>query len=87
MLASVTLDAVRLCFSGFYQEELLISLLWQSKRQGKKQDLSSVDPFGCVTIPCCLSLVIIAAYRGVISSAQEAEPSAFQQALLHSSII
>lgn len=66
------------------QEELLISLLWQSKRQRKKQDLISVDPFGCDSIPCCLSLVIKAACRGVTSSAQEAEPSAFEQALHHS---
>lgn len=51
MLASVTLDAIRLRFSGLYQEELLIGLLCQSKRQRKKQDLSSADPFGCVSIP------------------------------------
>lgn len=31
MLAFITLDPIRLCFSGLYQEELLIGLGWQKK--------------------------------------------------------
>lgn len=80
MLASVRLDAISLgFFSGLYREEVLVSLDWQ-----KKQDLSPADPYRCVSLSCCLSLVIKAACRGVITSAQEDCPSAFEQALHHS---